>query len=63
MNKANSKFANQPSNIGEGLVNGYEALLRQLKESKDNIVVVPMKHYREHGYLNNRRELRSSFLL
>lgn len=49
--KPASRFANQPSNLGEGLTKGYDALMKQLRESKDNIVAVPLRHYQEHGYL------------
>jgi autophagy-related protein 2 len=49
--KPSSRFANQPANVGEGLTKAYDALMRQLRESRENIVAIPLRHYQQHGTL------------
>jgi len=45
----NSKFANQPSNVVEGFQDAYTSLSTQLKEAKDNVVVIPLQQYQMYG--------------
>jgi len=44
-----SKFANQPSNLLEGFQDAYTSLSTQLKEAKDNIVVIPLEQFQTYG--------------
>lgn len=47
--KPRSKFAQQPISTKEGFQQAYQALLRQLKDVKDQIVLVPLDEYEKHG--------------
>jgi autophagy-related protein 2 len=47
--KTRSKFAQQPVSTKEGFRQAYQALLRQLKDAKDQIVLVPLDEFNKHG--------------
>lgn len=44
-----SKYADQPANVTEGFQQGYEALYKSLKDTKNKVFVMPLEQYEKNG--------------
>jgi len=44
-----SKYANQPSNLIDGFQEAYTTISQQIRESSDNLLIIPLQQYELYG--------------